>query len=98
MAQERRAGGIAAELYLGSSGLRAQMKYADRRAAPVCVIAGGDEFERGEVQLKDLRLGDKLAQEITDRDEWRKGQPAQVSVPRDQLVERTRAMLREGGG
>lgn len=97
MAQELRAGGIAAELYLGSSGLRAQMKYADRRAAPVCVIAGGDEFERGEVQLKDLRLGDKLAQEITDRDEWRKGQPAQVSVPRDQLVERTRAMLREGG-
>ena len=97
MTQELRAAGVAAELYLGESGLRAQLKYADRRGAPVVVIAGGAEFERGEVQLKDLGLGDKLAQEITDREQWRKGQPAQVSVPRDQLVDRAKAMLRPDG-
>ena len=97
MTQELRAAGVAAELYLGDSGLRAQLKYADRRGAPVVVIAGGDEFERGEVQLKDLRLGAKLAREITDREQWRKGQPAQVSVARDQLVDRAKAMLRPDG-
>ena len=31
---ELRAAGIAAELYLGRAGMKAQMKYADRRGAP----------------------------------------------------------------
>ena len=48
---------IAAELYLGSSGMRAQLKYADRRNAPAVVIQGGDEKARGVVQIKDLALG-----------------------------------------
>ena len=34
---------IRAELYLGSAGMKAQMKYADRRGAPCVVIQGGDE-------------------------------------------------------
>ena len=50
------------------------------------MIAGGDEFDRGEVSLKDLRLGTQLSKEIKDRDEWRKGQPAQVTVARTDLV------------
>ena len=37
--------------------MRAQVKYADKRHAPVAVIAGGDEFAAGEVTLKDLVLG-----------------------------------------
>jgi len=36
MTQELRSAGIRAELYLGDGGLKAQMKYADRRGAP-CV-------------------------------------------------------------
>jgi len=93
MVAELRQAGIAAEMFVGHGGFKKQLKYADRRRAPVAVIAGGDEFERGEVTLKDLRLGTELAAEITDRDEWRKGQPAQVSVPRDRLVEEVRAIL-----
>ena len=61
MASELRSAGIAAELYLGSKGFRQQLKYADKRDSPVAVIAGGNEFERGEVTLKDLRLGAKLS-------------------------------------
>jgi histidyl-tRNA synthetase len=93
MASELRAAGIAAELYLGSGGFRAQLKYADRRGAPAVVIAGEDEFARGEVSIKDLRLGAQLSREIKDRDEWRKGQPAQVSAPREKLVEVVRTMV-----
>ena len=37
MVQELRAAGIRAEMYLGESGMRAQMKYADKRGA-VCVV------------------------------------------------------------
>lgn len=91
--RELRQGGVAAELYMGNKGFKAQLKYADRRDAPVAVIAGGDEFERGEVSLKDLALGAELSEDITDRDEWRKGQPAQVSVPRARLLEETRAII-----
>ena len=38
LAGELRAGGVAAEVYLGSSGMRAQMKYADRRLSPKSLI------------------------------------------------------------
>ncbi|MDP8223141.1 MAG: histidine--tRNA ligase [Candidatus Lernaella stagnicola] len=96
MVQELRAAGIVAELYLGKGGYGAtkkQMKYADQRSAPVVVIAGGDEFAAGEVTLKDMRKGAELAEEITDREEWRKGQPAQVSVPRVELVAKVREIL-----
>ena len=32
--------GVAAEMYLGSSGMKAQLKYADRRNSPAAIIAG----------------------------------------------------------
>ncbi len=96
MVAELRGAGLAAELFLGRGGFRKQLKYADKRRAPVAVIAGGNEFEAGEVSLKDLRLGAKLSKKIKDRDEWRKGQPAQVSVLRADLVAEVRRMI--GGG
>lgn len=86
MVSELRAAGLAAELYLGSGSFRAQMRYADKRGAPAVVIAGGDEFGRNEVSIRDLRLGADLAKDIKDRDEWRKSQTAQRSVPREALV------------
>jgi len=68
------------------------MKYADKRAAPVAVIEGSDERDRGEVTLKDLALGARLAAEIETHDEW-KAQPAQITVARADLVAEVRAML-----
>jgi histidyl-tRNA synthetase len=86
LAQRLRQAGIAAEMYLGTSGMKAQMKYADRRGAPCVVIQGGDEIAKGEVQIKDLVEGAKAAETIKDAKEWREGRPAQFSVPEDQLV------------
>jgi histidyl-tRNA synthetase len=93
MVFELRRAGIAAEMYLGSGGFKAQLKYADRRHSPAAVIAGSHEFEKGEVTIKDLRLGKELAKQVASRDEWRKGQPAQVTVPRDALVAEVRRIL-----
>jgi len=96
--QELRGAGIAAELYLGGGGMRAQLKYADKRGAPIAVIEGEDEAAKGEVTLKDLALGAALAQGISDRQEWLKGQPAQISVARGELVSAVRAMLERSQG
>jgi histidyl-tRNA synthetase len=93
MVSELRAAGISSELYLGNKGFKAQMKYADRRRAPVVVIAGGDEFDKGEVSIKDMLLGQELSKEIQDRNEWRKGQPAQTAVSRTELVAAVKRIL-----
>ena len=93
MAQELRAAGIRAELYLGASGMKAQMKYADKRGAPCAVIQGGDEKAKGEVQIKDLILGATLTS-IEDREEYLKKQAeAQFAVPEADLVKAVRQVL-----
>ncbi|QDC10691.1 histidine--tRNA ligase [Oceanicola sp. D3] len=92
MVGELRNAGIRAEVYLGNpKNFGNQLKYADKRASPVAVIQGGDEAERGVVQLKDLVLGAKLAEGLT-REEWAE-QPAQVEVARADLVAEVRKML-----
>jgi histidyl-tRNA synthetase len=93
LAQRLRQAGIAAEMYLGTSGMKAQMKYADRRGAPCVVIQGGDEIAKGEVQIKDLIEGAKAAETIKDAKEWREGRPAQFSVAEDQLVAAVKGVL-----
>ncbi len=93
MVGELRQAGIRAEMYLGGSGMKPQMKYADRRGAPCVVIQGGDERARGEVTIKDMALGEQLSKEISDNAEWREARPAQFSVPEADLVAAVRRVL-----
>lgn len=93
MVADLRAAGIRSEMYLGGAGMKAQMKYADRRGAPCVVIQGGDERAAGEVQIKDLIAGAKAAEGITDNTEWRESRPAQFSVKESGLVEAVRKVL-----
>jgi histidyl-tRNA synthetase len=97
MTRELRAAGLRAEMYLGGSGMRAQMKYADRRGAPVTVIEGEDERAAGQVTLKDLILGTEVSREITDNAEWRESQAAQITVPRGDMVEAVKTILARHG-
>ncbi len=87
---ELRNAGIAAELYLGRAGMKAQMKYADRRGAPAAVILGGDEIAAGQVTVKDLDAGRALAAGIADNEAWKSERPGQMTVPRGALVETVR--------
>ncbi|MEM6388938.1 MAG: histidine--tRNA ligase [Pseudomonadota bacterium] len=92
MAAELRGAGIAAEVYLGNpKNFGNQLKYADRRESPVAVIQGSDEAAAGKVQLKDLILGAKLAQDAS-LEEW-KAQPAQTEVNVADLVAGVQAIL-----
>lgn len=93
MATELRRAGIRAEMYVGTAGMKAQMKYADKRGAPCVVIQGSSEREAGEVQIKDLIEGAKLAEDIKDAQEWKETRPAQFSVAEDRLVEAVKDVL-----
>ena len=80
---------IRAELYLGSGKFGAQMKYADKRGSPCVVIQGGNEKEKGEVQIKDLILGAEIAGLSKDRDDYLKKQAeAQFAVRESELGRR----------
>ncbi len=92
MVGELRTAGIRAEVYLGNpKNFGNQLKYADKRGSPIAIIEGGDEKEKGIVQIKDLILGAELAKDAS-LEEW-KARPNQVEVHREGLVEAVQAML-----
>jgi histidyl-tRNA synthetase len=94
MVQALRNANIRAELYLGAGKFGAQMKYADKRGAPCVVIQGGDEKQKGEVQIKDLTLGAELAGMSKDRDEYKQKQAeAQFAVKESELIAGVRRVL-----
>ena len=92
MVAELRQAGIRAEGYLGNpKNFGNQMKYADKRQSPVVVIEGGDERDRGVVQIKDMVLGAQMAQDAS-HDEW-KERKNQYEVKRGDLVQAVRDIL-----
>jgi len=101
MVSELRQAGIRAEMYLGGSGMKPQMKYADRRRAPCVVIQGGNERDavdehgkpRPMVQIKDMVVGAELAANIADNAAYKEARPGQVTVPEADLVATVRGMI-----
>ncbi|RYB97020.1 histidine--tRNA ligase [Ciceribacter ferrooxidans] len=92
--QDLRNAGIRAEMYQGNwKKFGNQLKYADRRGAPIAIIQGGDERAEGVVQIKDLIEGKRLSGEITDNAEWREARVAQEVVPEADLVAKVREIL-----
>jgi histidyl-tRNA synthetase len=92
VANELRSAGLAAEVYLGRAGMKAQMKYADRRFAPAVVMLGEDEIKAGTVTIKDLDLGRQLAAKVSDNTAWRQDRPGQLTVPRGDMVQTLKAI------
>jgi len=92
--QQLRAEGIRAEMYQGNwKKFGNQLKYADRRGAPIAIIQGGDERAQGVVQIKDLIEGKRLSGEITDNAEWREARVAQEVVAEADLVAKVKEIL-----
>ncbi|MFS4581031.1 histidine--tRNA ligase [Phaeobacter sp. C3_T13_0] len=92
MVAELRNAGIRAEVYLGNpKNFGNQLKYADKRNSPIAVIEGGEEKDRGVVQIKDLILGARIAENAT-LEEW-KERPSQFEVGRGDLVAKVREIL-----
>ena len=94
---ELRAAGLAAEMYLGASGLNAQLKYADRRGSLCAVIQGSNERDAPggrEVVIRDLRLGAELAKASKDRADYVElRRNAQFAVAETAMVARVREIV-----
>ena len=92
---------ISAELYLGQSGMNAQLKYADKRGSVCAVIQGSNERDHQDgphVTIRDLVLGAELAASTKDRADYLELRAkAQFSVPEDQLVELVQEVLARHG-
>lgn len=93
IATELRQAGLRAEAYIGGSGMRPQMKYADRRNAPAVVIVGEDEIANGTVTIKDLEMGALKAKAIKSNEEYREARPGQMEVPRGEMIAHVRAIV-----
>jgi histidyl-tRNA synthetase len=92
-----RAENISAELYLGQSGMNAQLKYADKRRSICAVIQGSNERNHRDgpqVTIRDLVLGAELAASTKDRADYLELRAnAQFSIPEDRLVESVQEVL-----
>jgi histidyl-tRNA synthetase len=92
-----RAKKISAELYLGQSGMNAQLKYADKRGSICVVIQGSNERNHRDgpqVTIRDLVLGADLAASTKDRADYLELRAnAQFSTPEDRLVESVQEVL-----
>jgi len=93
IARELRNSGFRAEAYTGEGGMKAQLRYSDKRGAAIVVIEGGDERAKGEVTIKDLALGAEMAKSVESRAAWVRERPAQTTVKRDQLIPELRIFL-----
>jgi histidyl-tRNA synthetase len=86
---------VAAEMYLGASGMKAQLKYADRRNAPAAIIAGSQEFESGKLQIKDLVAGKAQAAAISGHAEYKEERPGQFEVAANDIVAEVKKLLQK---
>ncbi|MEP1931838.1 MAG: histidine--tRNA ligase [Roseibium sp.] len=96
MVQDLHQAGIRAEMYQGNwKKFGNQLKYADRRNCPIAIIQGSDERDAGEIQIKDLIEGARLASESTDVDNitWRESRPAQITAKETDLLDTVRGIL-----
>jgi histidyl-tRNA synthetase len=86
--------GVRAEMYLGASGMNAQLKYADKRGSICAVIQGSNEREKGEVMIRDLLLGAQLAGGAKERADYLElRQKAQFPVKEAGLVAAVQEVL-----
>jgi histidyl-tRNA synthetase len=90
--------GVAAEMYLGASGMKAQLKYADRRNSPAAIIAGSNEFAAGKLQIKDLAVGKAQAASIASHETYREERPGQFEVSASDIVTEVKKLLSKQRG
>ncbi|MDE2494331.1 MAG: histidine--tRNA ligase [Alphaproteobacteria bacterium] len=97
IAAELRAAGMHAETYVGTKKFGDQLKYADKRGAALVVMEGEDERAKGEVTIKDLKLGAEISKTTESRAEWVGARAAQETVKRGELVAKVRELLARKG-
>jgi len=85
--KELRDAGIPSEIFSGDTkNLTRQVKYGDKLGIPFAVIAGSEEFESGQVTVKNLETGAAKAGQTSDREKWLKAEGFQERIPLSELI------------
>ena len=82
-ARELRAAACAPKPMSAPRKFRDQLKYADKRGAALVVMEGEDERAKGEVTIKDLKLGAEVSKSVESRAEWVGARAARNTVERE---------------
>jgi len=88
-----RSAGIKSEIYSGDNGIKAQMKYADRRNSPAVILYGENEAKSGTVTIKNLRAGKESSKEIKTREDWKSNKSAQATVKLENLIDEIKKII-----
>lgn len=92
IAQKLRQSSIPTEIYYGAQrNLKKQLSYADQKHCPVAILLGEDEMKKGVATVRNLNLGKELADQISDKKEWR--ERVQKEVPLDELTAYVQKLL-----
>ncbi len=93
IAHELREKKIDTEVYSGiQKGLKKQLSYADKKNCPIAILLGEDEHAKGVVTVRDLKMGEKMSDDITDKEEWK--MKMQREVKREELVSEIKEKLK----
>ncbi len=85
--RQLRSEGIPSEIFSGDTkNLTKQIKYGDKVGIPFAVIAGSDEFNAGQLTIKNLAAGKEKASETANREEWLKAEDIQITIAADELI------------
>jgi histidyl-tRNA synthetase len=90
IANQLRQNGMCVDLYVGDAGMKAQMKYADKRNSTLAVIQGSDERTLGRVIVKDLQFRNRYGDNAPD------GIEQQIICNLSGITETVNAMLKRG--
>ena len=90
---ELRSAGVPSECYAGDGGMKAQLKYADKREARFALILGEDEEASNNITIKDLLAGKEASDKILDNEEWRSGKVSQKTIPIENLIVEIKSLL-----
>ena len=83
------------EVYLGDSGLKSQLKYADKRSSPAVILCGDDEFKTNKITIKKLNSNLEETSRNLSREEWKKSENTQITFDKENLIDEIKKLIWE---
>ena len=84
---------IRSEVYLGDSGLKSQLKYADKRSSPAVILCGDDEFKNNKITIKKLVPNLEETSRNLSREEWKKSENTQITFDKENLIDEIKKLI-----
>ena len=84
---------INSEVYLGDSGLKSQLKYADKRNSPAVILCGENEFKNNKITIKNLVKGKDESKKTKSREDWKRAENTQKTISKESLIDEIKKLI-----